>query len=170
MNRITRFFKIWWVRIIRCFNLSYIATECGHKTKMHGVLGRGDESTKFHLGYDITTGRPEYCLACIDAMEIACAWCGKPIQIGDPITVYERFIGPIQKRARLHGDTAVVGCLRRNCADGAHDRAGFWVEPGQVHRILSPMEMIMQNLAAGGGARAVIVSDISDPNDHGRLI
>lgn len=170
MNKIILFLRICWVRLTRIFNLTYTATECGHETKMHGAIGKGEERITFHLGYNITTGRPKYCLRCIDAMEITCAWCGQAIQIGDPITVYERPIGPLRERARVYNDTAVVGCLRQNCAAGAHDRAGFWIEPGTVHRMLSPIEMIMRNLAQGGTARAVIVSDIGDPNDEGQLI
>lgn len=65
----------------------YTATRCGHRTRRKGKVSA--------FGRTITTEMPmnkstpvDYCLRCIGKMAIRCAWCGEPIFIGDPITLY----------------------------------------------------------------------------------
>ncbi|MDO8486468.1 MAG: hypothetical protein Q7S77_02120 [Candidatus Staskawiczbacteria bacterium] len=105
----------------------------------------------------------EYCADCLVKMSIRCAWCGKSIKIGDPVTLNT----PTKKSFQIpsyavrYGETypiRLIGCLRWDCADSGADRAGFWVTPGKVYRVLSPMEMVM---ATGG---CVIINDLTNPN------
>lgn len=91
---------------------------------------------------------------------IKCAWCGKIILCGDPITLYT----PCQKDFKIPKHAVVykksplqlVGCLRWNCAESGVDRAGFWLFPGKVQRALSPIE---ECFASG---KVVAVNNVSD--------
>jgi hypothetical protein len=126
------------------FFKKYLA-RCGHKTK------KKDKVTAF--GETITTevplvdGKIEYCHKCLEKMAIRCAWCGKPIFIGDPVTLYSLTNGTkeMPKHAVCHDKklNQYVGCLRCDCADTGADRAGFWVPPGVVERIPTPYEILM---------------------------
>ena len=66
-------------------------------------------------------------------MAIQCAWCGEPIFIGDPITLYtphRDFQIPAHAVVHSENPLQLVGCLRWGCADTGADRAGFWL-PGE---------------------------------------
>ena len=113
---------------------------------------------------------PDYCLDCIGKMAIRCAWCGKPILIGDPVTLYTPEEGAeIPKYAvRYSGDPrCLVGCLRFDCADTGADRSGFWVPPGLVKKVPSVIEMLM---ASQGPSKVLIINNLRDPNDHGTFV
>lgn len=78
-------------------------------------------------------GRLSFCHDCIGSMTIRCAWCGKPIFLGDMVTL--RSAGG-RRRDQTIPDHAVilnakarilVGCPRPECADTGSDYAGFWV-------------------------------------------
>jgi hypothetical protein len=107
-------------------------------------------------------GTTDYCLACIGAMAIRCAWCGKPITIGDRITLYvpdDKFTAPDHAvRGTGNNSDALVGCNRRTCAD-ACDICGIWMPPGIVERIVSPVEQCVMACDAGTPS-AVIVSNV----------
>lgn len=95
-------------------------------------------------------------------MTIPCAWCGKPIVVGSPITlcspIKPDYTPPVEGFVTYSEDPLrLVGCLRWDCADSGIYRAGFWVPPGKVDRVLSPLEIAM--MVDG----VVIVSDITDP-------
>jgi len=142
---------------------------CNHQTKREGWITSDSGSYGMRMPLS-DNGSPDYCLECIGKMEIKCAWCENPIRIGDPVTLYiPREPNNVPKHAvKYHDDSkCVVGCLRWNCADSGMDRQGFWTPPGQVLRVPSPMEML---LADEGGDRAVVVSDLSDPSNIGKLI
>ena len=109
-----------------------------------------------------------YCSKCIESMCIKCAWCEGSIMPGDPITLY----GPINRKEFQVPEYAVVyrqeplrlvGCLRWNCADTGADRAGFWIPPGKVDRVLSPIEEVMTRMQGGEEEPVVITGNISDP-------
>src|SRR6056297_2996220 len=66
---------------------TYTAVNCGHTTQKSGVVyifGRKCFG-KIPKNED---GTVDYCLDCLANMSIRCAWCGKPILIGDPVTLY----------------------------------------------------------------------------------
>ncbi|NTW30199.1 MAG: hypothetical protein HGA33_02895 [Candidatus Moranbacteria bacterium] len=95
-------------------------------------------------------------------MAIRCAWCGKPIFIGDPVTLYspnEGFEIPEYAVRYSEDPLRLVGCLRWDCADSGIDRSGFWMPPGEVMRVMSPIEQV---LATG---TAAIVSDVNDMSE-----
>ena len=107
----------------------YTATKCGHRTQRTGQVSA--------FGQTITTKMPtnengsmDYCLDCIGKMAIRCAWCGDPIFIGNPITLYTPhgdFQVPEHAIVYNKEPLQLVGCLGWNCAETGADRAGFWV-------------------------------------------
>lgn len=130
---------------------------CGHPTKVKGRVSAFDVTgtTRMPLNDDGTT---DYCLDCIGKMAIRCGWCGEPIFIGDPVTLYsprsvEKFNAAWEGEfafptvtdeatgLRLpetavvyqptHGRSypTIVGCGRVTCADTGADYAGTWL-PG----------------------------------------
>ncbi|MFA6493061.1 MAG: hypothetical protein WCV58_02920, partial [Patescibacteria group bacterium] len=114
-------------------------------------------------------GQPDYCIECLLKITIRCTWCGEPIFPDSPITLYsasdKTFEPP--KHAVYYWDgkrRCFVGCMRFNCAESGADRAGFWVPPGVVKRVASPLE-----LALSSGS-TVVVSDLSDQNEEPTLI
>lgn len=143
------------------FKKKYKASQCGHKTKRAGKLKKFDEET-FLLQMPLNDdGKPDYCIDCISDMTIKCAWCGKPIFVGDQVTLYS----PADPDHEMP-DYAIehkggtkskqyVGCLRWECAETGADICGIWVPPGEVKRFMSPMEKAMMT------GEPVIVSDTS---------
>lgn len=151
------FFMIWKNRKIQ-------ATECGHKTKIKDSVEAFGEKTEIEV--PVKNGKTLYCHKCLEKMTIQCAWCGKSIFIGSPITLYS----PRDKNEKM-SDYAVlynkennsfVGCLRRKCADSGFDRMGFWHPPGEVYRVPSPLEMSLMDMERGGSG-VIIINDLSKP-------
>jgi len=105
-------------------------------------------------------------LDCIDNMTIKCAWCGGPIRIGNPVTLYvpdSSFEIPDYAVTHVEGDrTALVGCLDWDCAATWGDMSGLWVPPGKVERIMSPIERCIHSIHEGNPT-AVFVADTNDP-------
>ncbi len=148
------------------FMKTYRANVCGHSTKKEGVCVSFGE--KYTINMPLSENEnPDHCLKCIGDMAIKCAWCGEPIYIGEPITLYspERESFKIPEYAVRYSEKPVilVGCLRWDCALTGGDRAGFWMPPGKVLRVTSPIEMA---LSSGKG---VVVQNLSDPSDLGKL-
>jgi hypothetical protein len=141
--------------------------ECGHKTKLEGNLTAfGEESW---LGMKIPKGKkhPEYCLGCLEKMTIRCAWCGKAIFIADPITLYTprdpEFVVPDHAVVYNEKPLQLVGCLRMDCADSGISRAGFWYPPGEVHRVPSPLELMLAQCERGEGGGMMVCNNLADP-------
>ena len=109
-------------------------------------------------------GSPDYCLECIGNMTIKCAWCGNPITIGRPITLYvpdKDFKVPDYAVRYIEGGVnALVGCFRMTCADG-RGLSGHWLPPGKVERCMSPFELCLASVARGDPS-AVVVGDTSN--------
>ncbi|MCX6741280.1 MAG: hypothetical protein NTY61_02695 [Candidatus Parcubacteria bacterium] len=135
------------------FGKNQVAGICSHKTKR---LSRVRIFGKIYF-YTNSAKKPEYCAQCMANMAIRCAWCGETINVGDPITLYT------PKKEFKVPDYAVrykeelVGCLRFECAETGGDRAGFWVEPGKVDRVISPVEMAFET------GEIVLCRDLHDP-------
>ncbi len=115
------------------------------------------------------TGGFDYCLDCVAAMTIRCAWCGNVIFIGSPVTLY----GPlpefqIPEYAVVHSrdPLKLVGCLGWDCADSGFDRAGFWMPgpdgSGLVHRVHTAFEMMLEDPTIV----SMMVNDLSDPSER----
>lgn len=129
--------------------LRYKAVKCGHRTKRSGSVSA--------FGHAITTKMPknksgsvDYCLDCIGKMAIRCAWCGDPIFIGEPITLYAPrgdFQVPDHAVVYSKEPLQLVGCLGWDCAETGADRAGFWLPgengKGRVQRVPTAYEAIL---------------------------
>jgi hypothetical protein len=136
--------------------------DCGHKAKWKTMLTIHGSSGVYTLGK-----KHDYCPQCYVKGAIKCAWCGSTITPGDAITLYtprdKDFEVP--EHAVVYKRTPhlqLVGCLGWDCADSGMDRSGFWVMPGKVQRVASPMEMMMYG---NPNNEVLIVSDLSDPNE-----
>ena len=129
------------------FREVHTANICGHKTHKKGFM-LGGESTSIMEMPLAKNGHPDYCLDCIGKMGIRCAWCGEPITIWSPVTLYtpkKEFKIPDYAVAYGEGEQkALIGCLRWDCADTGADLCGYWVPPGVVKRISSSLEIAMQ--------------------------
>ena len=128
----------------RIFRKTYMANTCGHRTKRTGEIRALGEEYIISMPLE-KNGNPAYCLDCIATMSIRCAHCGKPIHIGEPITLYGAFAHVPEGAVRYHlnNRSYVVGCLRWGCADSGADRQGFWTIPGRVERVPTAIKMVM---------------------------
>ncbi len=152
---------------------------CGHTATYKTVLsihGREGE-------YVLPSANPLWCPQCFAKAAIKCAWCGYPIVPGDPVTLYtpgprsdifistkepseaqirrqqKEFVLPDGAVVYSQNPLRVVGCLRWECADTGGDRAGFWVMPGKVRRVMTIEEMLL----ATGNEEMLWIGDLSDP-------
>lgn len=164
MNISYWFFRLW-LFVSYPFRTTYTASVCGHQTKLVGVINDGKEDCLMRMQV-AESERPEYCLKCVGEMSIQCAWCGEPIVIGEPITLYVPRDGTgIPAPARVvpyieNGQMAYVGCLGWGCADSGADVCGRWMPPGKVERVPSPIEMMLAS-HANGRPCAIVVPNIS---------
>ena len=119
---------------------------CGHHSKLKKKVQVGDK--KFSLRIKYKPGKqPPYCLDCIEKMTITCPWCGKPILIGDYVTLYKpsdpNFKVPEGAVVYSEEPFRLVGCQRRSCAQSGADYCGIWDVPGKVKRFQSALEQAM---------------------------
>lgn len=136
-----------------------ILAKCGHPAKRSdrvSAFGHSQETIIFPESGQA----PDFCHRCLEKMAIRCAWCGGTIFIGDPITLYSPSQSDYrpQENSAKHSDNPLqyVGCLGMDCAQSGSDRSGFWVPPGRVHRVMSPLEIAMTT------GRAIIVGDLGN--------
>lgn len=143
------------------FGIKMVAVKCGHKTKIKDVVESFGEKIKTEIKLK-KGGIVDYCHKCLEKMAIQCAWCGKPIFIGDYVTLYS----PVDKSklseyAVIFNNELmqVVGCARETCADTGADYAGIWVSwedgTGKVNRFPSLIEMAL-NGSINGKDNAII--------------
>lgn len=142
----------------RSFQKKYQANICGHTTMRKGLIHNDMETivTEMPLA---SNGSPDYCLECIGNMSIQCAWCNRPIFVGDPITLYipqKSFVVPPHAVRYTENDSQLVGCSSFDCASSGADVCGRWMPPGKVERVPSPLELCFQT------GQIVIVSDMSN--------
>ncbi len=166
VRKLWKHLKVGAVILSHPFRKTYTANICGHPTKKTGRITPFSETLTMSMPL-VENGNPDYCLDCISKMSIHCAWCAHPIYIGKPVTLYapqEHFLLP-EHAVRYRDDPrCFVGCLRRDCSDGGIDRAGFWMPPGKVHRVPSPLEMVLMS------GKTVITNDLGDPNNLGEIV
>lgn len=160
--QLCRLLYLGWQRILvfycRFLGFRY-SCQCGHPAKWKTTL-----TIHGHLGiYTIRENQPKYCPECWAKAAIKCAWCGETIRPGDPITLYTPKPGvKLPEHAvvyRYIPHLQVVGCLGWNCAETGADRAGFWIMPGKVQRVMSPLEMLLSQAGA-----EVMIIDLADPS------
>ncbi len=130
---------------------------CNHRSYLtKKVSAFGQEVT-----FSVSSSFLVWCPDCLAKMAIRCAWCGKVVFPGDPITLYtptQEWKVPEYAVVYREDPFQVVGCLRMDCADTGADRAGFWVPPGKVRRVFSPIEKLLRE----GGKGIVIEEDVAD--------
>jgi hypothetical protein len=141
----------------------YKAVKCGHTTRLKGKLKAFGEKCTLKMPKN-KDGTVDYCLDCLAEMTTKCAWCGKAIFIGDPVTLYtpkDPNYQPPEKEYSIYSrdPLRLVGCLRMSCGDSGMDRAGFWYPPGEVLRVLSPTEECIQKNGT------VLVNDARNPSE-----
>lgn len=128
-------------------------------TKQQGPMSNGKATTIMWMPL-MESGAPDYCLECVGNMSIRCAWCGEPIAIGNPITLYipndDYQIPDYAVRHVEGGSMALVGCLGWNCASTGADMCGYWMPPGKVERVSSPVEICLRT------GQMVLVGDVHD--------
>jgi hypothetical protein len=116
----------------------YVALHSGKQSKRRGFLSAGGEKRFCIL--PLVHGTIPYTLAEINDLTILCAWCQKPIFIGDYVTLYiwSKPLTQMPKGAQVHSihpAAQVVGCQRDACCDTIADLQGHWVpndeRPGQ---------------------------------------
>lgn len=129
------------------------AVECGHETKLKGKVSAFGENVVTKIKPD-KNGNAKYCHDCLSDMAILCAWCERPIFIGNPITLYstrkDDFKVPNHASIYKEDPITLVGCGRTDCADTGADYAGTWIPPGKVKRTPSMIEQSMADLQKGG--------------------
>lgn len=112
----------------------YVAMKCGHKTKRLGWLSSFGITKDYLIPFN-GQDRLDYCHACLSQMSIRCGWCGEPILIGDPVTLFSLSdvnCDEAHKDAMIYkiGSMAfLIGCFDINCVSGVLYCASFWV-PG----------------------------------------
>lgn len=162
-----------------------VAAKCGHITEFKGTIRALGDSRIIVL-----KNTDDYCITCYGNMTVLCAWCGGPIFVGDPITLYtptsaasfrrspqqefefvhcEELGFNIPKHAVIYNRNPLqlVGCLRMDCAETGGDRMGFW-EPGEdgkgrVQRIKSVFEQALES------GRGMVINDLSDQSEAERM-
>ena len=151
MGLFSRWLPPWWLGKI-------IAKKCGHEVQRKTEIEVFGEKFPMELKDGCT---PDWCPACMSKAAIRCAWCGKFIMPGDPITLYSPtkndFVKPEHAVVYQENPLQLVGCMRWECAHTGADRAGFWKMPGEVQRLLSPIEQVLM-----GGKDMVFVEDVGD--------
>lgn len=165
MSKIPYILQVCWLAISYLFRKTYTANFCKHRTKKTGLVRSNDE--RYIMSMSLSgNGNPDYCLDCIAKMAIKCAWCNKSIRIGDPVTLYipqESYKVPEHAiRHEEDDELYLVGCLDWDCARIIADRAGFWMPPGKVKRVPSPVEMLISQKDEN---RVIIIEDLSRQDD-----
>ncbi len=126
--------QIWWTITTNPFRKTYQANKCGHITKRKGLIYDGHKKICWEIPL-IDNGNPNYCLDCVGNMSILCAWCNQPITVDSLVTLYDYNKDFIIPDHAVRYDTALVGCIRQNCAHKKEDARGVWIAPGKVQKI-----------------------------------
>lgn len=115
-----------WLKEFWYSRFGTVALKCGHRTKIAFTGRIGD--------YNVNGGFPvdwpiNYCANCFLKLGIPCAFCGSPIILGSPITLYRLRPGckPAHQDALCFDGDVYIGCLNPGCAHSPLAIAGFWV-------------------------------------------
>jgi len=138
-------YKIWNEKRKRTI---FLIANCGHETKRINKVSAFGENIETEV--PLINGKIEYCHECLGKMAVRCAWCGRPIFIGDFITLYTpkdpNFVPQKGSLTYKEEPLRLVGCQRVDCAVSGSDYCGVWIPPGIVHRQKSGIEMALENL------------------------
>jgi hypothetical protein len=107
-----------------------VMAKCGHMTRMKGRLRSGKESISIEL--KLSDGRPAHCLDCLNKMSILCARCGRPIFVGDPISVLlPRGWTPHEQAVACPDYPGLITCVRSDCTP-IYCVMGAWWPEGRI--------------------------------------
>ncbi len=125
------------------FKRKDVVADCGHKTKIKDKVEAFGEHVIIEL--PLEGKKTAYCHSCLAEMTIKCAWCGKPIFIGDRVTLYTPCNGKVPDHATVFSKDPLrlVGCSRWDCAETGGDISGSWQPPGKVARRPSLTELVL---------------------------
>lgn len=130
-----------------------VVANCGHLTPQKGKISAYGETVTVTASRN-NQGGFDYCLGCIAAATIRCAWCSLPIFIGQTITLLtpgEEF--DISGHAVVYGTSPLrlVGCLR--CTDTSARHKAVWVMGsngyGRVERLRHDLDPLKHKPAQG---------------------
>jgi hypothetical protein len=132
-----------------------ILADCGHKTFEEGSIKAFGEKRKSKI--KLSFSRMTYCFKCQKKMIIKCAFCEKPIFIGDPIVLIpprNRFF-QLPARAIIYSKKPVllIGCLRMDCIDKNNSQKAFWFPPGKVKKVPSFFESAVEKAGFWSGTQ-----------------
>lgn len=130
---------LWWA-----WRNRKVVAVCGHKTRPWTMLDSGEESRSLWIPTDVH-GRPQCCHACLAKMTIRCVSCGRPIFVGDGVTLSLPLVGrpagslplfaatPYRPEGdRPDPDGRYLGCVRPTCLAPGMSALGTWVIPGRL--------------------------------------
>lgn len=106
----------------------YIASMCGHTTKLVETLHAFEEKAVVELPQN-NRQLPMFCGSCVSKRSIRCAWCSRPIFVGDPVTLHrapDDFEVPIESRVFSHDPRRLVGCMHPDCIEISDPMSAFW--------------------------------------------
>jgi hypothetical protein len=147
----------------------YVAKTCLHKTKLKGNFTVFGETGWIKMLLN-DQGNVDYCIECLAAMTTRCAWCQKPIFVGDLITFQLPVPSLVSKNERINvrKPREYVGCLRVGCATTGANRNGFWMPghdgKGRVMQVPSSAEIALRE------KKMVYIPDLNVCADAARFI
>ncbi|OGZ72397.1 MAG: hypothetical protein A2908_03055 [Candidatus Staskawiczbacteria bacterium RIFCSPLOWO2_01_FULL_38_12b] len=108
------------------FGRTYKARICGHSAKF---FARIEVDGQYYFG-PLKNKNPDYCHECLAGMSMRCVLCGKPILIGDSVTL---FVAPEAQGDSLMYQYQYKGCLIGcwQCVSTSVEIIGRWVTPGE---------------------------------------
>jgi hypothetical protein len=101
---------------------------CGHKTPLEGEVEVFGESIRLRVPVSARK-QPYFCLQCLGAAAIRCAWCARAIVPGDKVTLfrpYEGFVVPEHAVVYSRTPLKLVGCMHPDCVDQNGHECGTW--------------------------------------------
>lgn len=95
-----------------------LLARCGHSTKLFGQITAYETDGGIFAPVD-HLGRVTLCLSCVSKMSIRCAWCTRPIVVGDSVSLlapHEEFVLEDYMVVYQDDPLLLVGCMRPECA------------------------------------------------------
>lgn len=168
LKSLTKRLKRWLQLLISVCSKTYVSEITHKRTKRRGMISAFGEEGFMEMPLT-PKGGVLFALEDIAAMTIRCPWCGEPIFIGEPVTLYSpvdpAFVVPEHAAVYSTNPLRLVGCLGWECAETGADRSGFWqpdpnnIGKGHVHLVQSPLEQLLANPQA----EMILVQDLSNP-------
>ena len=100
---------------------------CEHPTKRFATLEAFGDKTLTRLPRN-KSGRPLYCVWCINNMSCRCADCKRAIFVGDPVRIFASRHVDIEEHVEIFAThpLRLIGCMREDCAPATGLFSGLW--------------------------------------------